>query len=90
MPENEIYSFGFAYAYLDIDENGVEEWIIGACDAAASTEKAGEEASEDLNARVTSMYGLDGETAVELNPDLRGAYRTAMLCLWFAASTGPL
>lgn len=91
--ENEIYSFGFAYAYLDIDENGVEELIIGACDAAASAEKAGEEASEDLSARVISIYGFDGETAVELNPDLRGAYRTAITIyedgiIWVYDTTG--
>lgn len=68
----------FAYAYLDIDGNDTEELIIGIY--------AGE-LLEYTNVRVVSIYGYDGENAVELDPELRGTYMMEITiyedgCIW--------
>lgn len=76
--ENKISPFGFAFAYFDIDKNGYAELLIGACEAVGVSEEVNEAASEEIHARIISIYGFDGEAAVELNPDLRGAYRISI------------
>jgi Sec-independent protein translocase protein TatA len=86
LDENAMYSFGFVYTYADLDGNGVPELLIGAKDVEAPEDTEGEataegetEATEEpISARVVSIYGFDGEAAVELNETVRGAYRVLL------------